>query len=503
MEDYKIRFENICMEFPGVKALDRVSFGILPGTVHVLMGENGAGKSTLMKILSGVQQQTDGKFYVDNKECRFRNQIDAEKNGIAMIYQELSYMPDISVERYLMINHEAIKGGFVIDWKETGRRAQEILDRENLDYDRKEVLKNLSVSDIQLLEIVREISIGGISVLIMDEPTSALSDKEVDRLFHNIDELKKKGLTIIYISHKMDEVFRVADYITVMRDGQHIKTAPASEYTQSSLVELMVGRSVSDVYPKKEVAIGEELLRVENLSSKENNIHNISFSVHAGEILGLGGLMGAGRTETVRCIYGLDKYEQGEIYVRGKKVKIASVSDAIKNGIVMATEDRRRYGLVLCRSIKENVSLSSLGKISKMTVLNRKKEGTIVQDFVGKMRVKTTGIEEDAQHLSGGNQQKVVLSKCLMTEADVLILDEPTRGIDVGAKYEIYELMVELAKQGKGIIMISSETPEFVGMCDRAVVFYKGRISGELSKKDLNQKNVVNLSVGGKHDVSI
>lgn len=499
MEDYKIKFEKICMEFPGVKALDQISFGILPGTVHVLMGENGAGKSTLMKILSGVQQQTSGKFYVDDKACRFRDQVDAEKNGIAMIYQELNYMPDISVERYLTINHEVIWGGFVIDWKKTGKLAQEFLDRENLTYDRKELLKNLSVSDVQLLEIVRAITIGCISVLIMDEPTSALSEKEVERLFHNIDTLKKKGLTIIYISHKMDEVFRVADYITVMRDGQHIKTAPSGEYTPDSLVELMVGRSVSNVYPKQTVKTGKELLRVENLSSKEDNIQNISFSVHAGEILGLGGLMGAGRTETVRCICGLDKYEKGDIYISGKRIKIASVSDAIRNGIIMATEDRRRYGLVLCRSIKENVSLSSLRKISRLSVLDRKKESNIVQDLVKRMRVKTTGLDEDAQHLSGGNQQKIVLSKCLMTQANVLILDEPTRGIDVGAKYEIYELMVDLAKQGKGIIMISSETPEFVGMCDKAVILYKGQVSGELSREELNQKNVVKMSVGGEN----
>lgn len=496
MDDYKIEFKDLCMEFPGVKALDEVSFGIKKGAVHVLMGENGAGKSTLMKILNGAYIPTSGKFFIDGKEQHFKTMLDSENCGIAMIHQELSYMPDMSVERYLMMCRE-VRKGFVINWAKTSAEAQKLLDKEGLNYNRRELLRNMSVSDIQLLEITRAINQKNIDILIMDEPTSALSTSEVDRLFDNIKRLKERGLTIIYISHKMDEIFRIADYITVLRDGHHIKTGPTSEFTEDSLVKLMVGREISNVYPKKDPRIGKEVLRVENLTCNRLNIHNISFSVHEGEILGLGGLMGAGRTETVRCIYGLEKYDSGSIYINGQKVKIHSATDAIKQGIVLATEDRRRYGLVLCRNIKENISLSSLGRISKGSVINNKKERKITLELFDTMKIKAPGLDTLTLTLSGGNQQKVVLSKCLMTQAKIIILDEPTRGIDVGAKYEIYKLMVELAQQGKAIIFISSETPEFIGMTDSACVLYKGKVTGYLDRKELTQEKLITLSVGG------
>lgn len=496
MENDKIQFENMTMAFPGVLALNEVSFGIKKGCTHVLMGENGAGKSTLMKILNGAYMQTSGTIYKDGQPLKLRDSMDAEKNGIAMIHQELNYIPYISVERYLMLCREPQKNGF-INWKAVNREAKEILKEEGLNYNPKTTLRDLSVSDIQLLEITKVIKGRDIEVLIMDEPTSALSSKEVERLFSNIEKLKKKGITIIYISHKMDEIFRVADYITVMRDGCHIKTAAASEFTQESLVKLMVGREISDVYPKETVELGKEILRVEGMASYINRIENISFHVRAGEIVGLGGLMGAGRSETARTLFGLDPIDEGTIYIDGKQVKIGNVVDAIKYGIAMATEDRRRYGLVLCRNIKENISLSSKKKISRLSFINQKREIKLVSELFDKLKIKAPGIRTQVQTLSGGNQQKVVLSKWMMTDTKILILDEPTRGIDVGAKYEIYKLMTEIAKKGIGIIMISSELPEFIGMCDRAYIMYKGRITGELNREEMTQEKIAMLGAGG------
>lgn len=496
-KEYKIWFESVSMEFPGVLAVDDVSFGVKPGVVHVMMGENGAGKSTLMKILNGVNVPSKGKIYISGEEKHFTSAMDAKRNGVAMIYQELSYIPDMTVERYLMLCNEPKKGIF-IDWKAVSREAKRILEDEGLDYDPKMKLRELSVSDIQLLEIIKCIRGENVDVLIMDEPTSALTDKEVGRLFEKIEALKKEGVTILYISHKMDEIFKIADYITVMRDGKEIKTAPASEYNENTLVSLMVGRELSNVYPKEEVPAGEIALEVEHLSSEYARLKDISFHVRAGEIVGLGGLMGAGRSETVRAIYGIDSFDEGTIKVFGKPVHINSVSDAIKAGICMATEDRRRLGLVLCRDIKENISMSSHNKISRGTFINNSLEKQETQLYFDRMSVKAPSIFYLAGTLSGGNQQKVVLGKCLMTDAKVLILDEPTRGIDVGAKWEIYKLMVDLAKKGMAIIMISSELPEFIGMCDRAYIMSNGKIEGELDREHLTQENVVRIAAGGK-----
>lgn len=496
-QDYKIQFDSISMEFPGVLALDQVSFGIRRGSVHVMMGENGAGKSTLMKILNGTYSPTSGQLLVDGRTVKFQSSLEAEKQGISMIYQELNYIPDMSVERYLMLCREPKKGPF-IDWRGVHIQAKRILEEEHLDYDPKTLLRNLSVSDIQLLEITRQIKGNHVEVLIMDEPTSALTNDEVKRLFEDIRELKRRGITIIYISHKMDEIFQIADYITVMRDGKHICTAEASTFTQNSLVKMMVGREITNVYPKEEVPLGDTVLEVENLCSEYTKLKNISFRVRAGEIVGLGGLMGAGRTEVVRAICGLDPYEKGTIKVEGKEVHIYSVADAIENGIVMASEDRRRYGLVLCRSIKENISISSLKRIMKYGFLQVKKEKKIVGDYFSQLKIKAPGLDTEALTLSGGNQQKVVLAKCLMTQAKVLILDEPTRGIDVGAKYEIYKLITRLAKEKIGIVFISSELPEFIGMCDTAYVMYKGQIVDQIDREQMTQENIIMLAAGGK-----
>ena len=331
-KNYKLEFQNISKAFPGVLALDNVSFGIYPGCVHVIMGENGAGKSTLMKIINGVHEKTEGVMLLDGKSVNFRSPGEAEKHGIGMIYQELKYLPDFTVERYLMLGREPGRLG-CINWKQVTAEAKKMLDEAELHYDLKTTLRMLSVSDIQLLEITKVINAEKCDVIIMDEPTSALSNSEVESLFINIEKLKKRGITVIYISHKMDEIFRIADYITVMRDGQHIHTAPASEFTRDSLVTMMVGRAVSDIYPKEALPIGETVLEVKDLNSDFAGLHDINFYARRGEILGLAGLMGAGRTETVRAIFGLDPFTSGEIYVEGKKVSIRTVADASAAGI--------------------------------------------------------------------------------------------------------------------------------------------------------------------------
>lgn len=497
MKEYKLEFKDISKAFPGVLALDKVSFGIYPGCVHVIMGENGAGKSTLMKIINGVHEKTDGEMLLDGKSVNFKNPGEAEKHGIGMIYQELKYLPDFTVERYLMLGREPGKFG-CINWKQVSIEAQKILEGAELKYDLKTTLRTLSVSDIQLLEIAKTISTERCSVIIMDEPTSALSNSEVERLFLNIERLKKSGITVIYISHKMDEIFRIADYITVMRDGQHIHTAPASEFTKDSLVTMMVGRSISDVYPKEIFPLGEKVLEVKKLCSDFTGLRDINFYARKGEILGLAGLMGAGRTETVRAIFGLDPITSGEIYVEGRRVAIHRVADATANGIAMATEDRRRYGLVMCRNIRENISLANLKAFSKWGIMRLKKEKKATDTIAKKLRVKAASTNVRADTLSGGNQQKVVLCKCLLANPKIMILDEPTRGIDIGAKYEIYRLMTEMAQKGMCIIMISSELPEFIGMCDRCYTMYNGHITGELQREEMTQERVMQLITSEK-----
>ncbi len=497
--EYKLRFEGISKVFPGVVALDEVSFGVHKGTVHVLMGENGAGKSTLMKIINGTQQQTAGRMYLDGKEVSFRSVYEAGQHGIGMICQELSYIPDMTIEKYLMLcrEHRRRVPGF-IDWPKTRAAARALLEREGLSYDPRLTMREISISDIQILEITKCISNDNIDVLIMDEPTSALSNKEVARLFDRIRILKEKGITILYISHKMDEIFQIADEITVMRDGRHIHTAPASEYTPESMVTMMVGRRIDDVYPKEPVAFGEKVLEVRDFSTRYTNVSGLNFYVRAGEIVGLAGLMGAGRTETARGLFGMDALESGQILLDGKPVNIRSVPDAVRCGIVMATEDRRRYGMIGCRSISENIALPNLRKLSRGPFVDRRKERRHVAEMFRRLRIKAPSEQTEAKTLSGGNQQKVVLAKWLLAKPRVLILDEPTRGIDVGAKYEIYRLMSQMAKEGIAILLISSELPEFIGMCDRCYTMYNGRMNGELSRAEMTQERIMMHCAGGK-----
>ena len=488
-----MRVSGINKSFPGVKALDNVNFAVRKGTVHALCGENGAGKSTLMKIINGIYKADSGQIFLDEKPVTIKDPIQARDYGIAMIAQELNYGPEMSIEENLFLGRLPVTKFGNVDWKRVRRETIEFLRQENLPYKPDQKLKTLTVSDIQMLEIIKAIS-NNAKIVIMDEPTSAITNREVEVLFGKIAELKKKGVSIIYISHKMEEVFRIADDITVLRDGKTVETHPASEIDLDKVIALMVGRKMDNVYPKEEVEIGEPILEIEGLGSK-GVFKDINFKANKGEIVGFAGLMGAGRTETMRAIFGLDPYDEGKIKVHGKEVTIKKVSDSIAQKVVMLSEDRRRYGIIPIRSVMENASISSLDKIIYGGRWHPKVEKELVGKYFEKMHVKTPSLETAIQGLSGGNQQKVLLAKWMLRDPDVLILDEPTRGIDVGAKFEIYRLMTDLVKEGKTVIMVSSELPELIGMCDRIYIMNKGRITGCLNKDEFSQETIMRYAM--------
>lgn len=494
MENIKMRVSGIEKSFPGVKALDNIDFAVRKGTVHALCGENGAGKSTLMKIINGLYKPDSGTIFIDEKPVDIKNPIQAQAHGIAMIAQELNYVPEMSIEENLFLGRMPVNGFGKIDWKKVRRETLKFLEQEGLPYNPEQKLKTLTVSDIQMLEIIKAIS-NNAQIVIMDEPTSAITNKEVEVLFDKIADLKVRGVSIIYISHKMEEVFKIADDITVLRDGTVVETHLASDIDLDTVITLMVGRKMDNVYPKVEVLHGEPIIEVSSLGS-EGVFKDISFYAKKGEIIGFAGLMGAGRTETMRAIFGLDPYDQGSIKLHGKEVKIRSVQDSIENKLVMLSEDRRRYGIVPIRSVMENASLSSLDKFIYGGRSHPVQERKIVGEYFQKMNVKTPTLDTAIQALSGGNQQKVLLAKWMLRDPDVLILDEPTRGIDVGAKFEIYKLMTNLVSQEKTVIMVSSELPELIGMCDRIYVMNKGRITGCLKKNEFSQEAIMRFATG-------
>ncbi len=493
MENIKLRVSQIEKSFPGVKALDKIDFAVKKGTVHVLCGENGAGKSTLMKIINGIYQPDSGQIYIDEKPVTINNPIQARNLGISMIFQEMNYVPEMTVEENIFLGNLPVNKFGRVDWKEVRRHTKELLAAEKLPYSPTTLLKDLSVSDIQMLEIIKAISYKS-DIIIMDEPTSAITQKEVEKLFVKINELKARGVCIIYISHKLDEIFQIADEITVFRDGAVVETHPKEELDIEAVITLMVGRKLTNKYPKEDVQIGEDMLQVENLSGKQ--FDNVNFHVKKGEIVGFAGLMGAGRTEVMRSIFGLDPKTSGVIKIKGKDVTIKNVEQSINNGLVMLSEDRRRYGIIPIRSVRENTTLSFLQKVFYGLRYHKKVEQQVVSDIFGRMRVKTPTLETVIGSLSGGNQQKVVLAKWMIRNPDILILDEPTRGIDVGAKYEIYKLMTEFAKAGKVVIMVSSELPELIGMCDRMYVMNKGAIAGEIERKEFSQELIMKYATG-------
>lgn len=491
-QEIKLRVSGIEKSFPGVKALDKIEFQVRKGTVHALCGENGAGKSTLMKIINGIYKPDAGQIFIDEKPVKIQNPIQARNLGIAMIAQELNYVPEMSIEENLFLGRLPVTKIGSVDWKKLRKETVEFLKQEKLPYAPDQKLKTLTVSDIQMLEIIKAIS-NNAEIIVMDEPTSAITQREVEMLFQKIEMLKKKGVSIIYISHKLDEVFQIADDITVFRDGTVVESHPASEMDMDQVIALMVGRKMENVYPKEEVQIGEKLLEVKDLY-QPNIFKDINFEVHKGEIVGFAGLVGAGRTEVMRALFGLDPYESGEIIIDDESVEIHKVDDSIQHSMVMLSEDRRRYGIIPVRSVMENASISSLEKFIYKGRAHEEEEKKVVTEYFEKMNVKTPSLETPIQSLSGGNQQKVLLAKWMLREPKVLILDEPTRGIDVGAKFEIYKLMTELAKQKKAVIMVSSELPELIGMCDRIYVMNQGKITGELNKKDFSQETIMKFA---------
>lgn len=502
----KLRVENINKSFPGVKALDDVSFQVKKGTLHAICGENGAGKSTLMKIINGIYKPDSGSIYIDGKEVQIHNPIEARSLGVSMIFQELNYMPELSIEESLFVGNWPKSKYKTVDWKTIRKKTIELMEKEGLSYKPETKLKDLSVSDIQMLEILKAISYNS-EIIIMDEPTSAITQREVEVLFQKINELKDRGTAIVYISHKMDEIFRIADEITVFRDGTVVDSRPVKEYDMDTIIAQMVGRKMEETYPKEIIEIGDKVLEVENLSS-HRKFEGVSFDLKEGEIIGFAGLMGAGRTEVMRAIFGLDSFESGTVKIRGNRVTIKNPSDSIKNKMVMLSEDRRRFGIIPVRSIRENVSIASLKQFIYNGRLHKDEEINTVSEYCNRMNVKAPNIETRIESLSGGNQQKVVLSKWMVRNPDIMILDEPTRGIDVGAKYEIYKLMVEFTKENKGLIMVSSELPELIGMCDRIYVMAKGKIQGMLTRDQFTQEKIMefatatNLSRGESNGIS-
>ncbi|HAS73447.1 MAG TPA: D-xylose ABC transporter ATP-binding protein [Clostridiales bacterium UBA8960] len=493
--DVKLRVSNIEKSFPGVKALDKIEFSVRKGTVHVLCGENGAGKSTLMKIINGIYQPDSGQILIDGKEVKIKNPIQARHLGISMIFQELNFIPEMTIEESLFVGNWPKDKFGKVDWPEIRKRTLELLRAENLNYKPDTRLKDLTVSDIQMLEILKAISYQS-DIIIMDEPTSAITQKEVDVLFRKIFELKSRGAAIIYISHKMDEIFKIADDITVFRDGKVIDSKPKEALDIDTVISLMVGRKLGNDFPKITVPIGESILSVEQLCGMK--FKEVSFDLRKGEIIGFAGLMGAGRTEVMRAIFGLDPVRSGKITMHGKPVKIRNVKDSIDQKVVMLTEDRRRYGILPVRSVRENISITNLSKFIYKGKLHAKEEFDSVKYYCDKMKVKTPTYETAISSLSGGNQQKVLLAKWLITDPEVFIVDEPTRGIDVGAKYEIYKLISDLVSEGKSVIMVSSELPELIGMCDRIVVMAKGEVMGILDKSDFSQENIMRLATSTK-----
>ena len=488
MSEYLLELKGVCKSFPGVKALDNVQLALRPGTVHALMGENGAGQSTLMKCLFGIYKMDAGEIYMNGQKIQVDNPDEAMKLGIAMVHQELQPVPARSVAENLFLGRFPVKkiGPIqMIDHKKMYEDTAYWLHEVKMDFNPKAMLGDLSIGQMQSVEIAKAVSHQA-KVVIFDEPTSSLSDNEVEALFRIMNDLRDKGVAMVYISHKMDEIKRIADDITIMRDGTYVGTWPASELTTDQIIAKMVGRELTNVYPERKNEPGDVILEVNDLCSiHENSFQHVSFNLRKGEILGFGGLVGAQRTELLEGVFGIRGIESGEIKINGTPVKIKKPSDAMKAGIGLITEDRRGNGIFGCLSIKDNVGVSVYNKYLKAGfVLDHKRINGVVDDSIKKLRIKTPNMKEHIANLSGGNQQKVIVARWLANDPDILIMDEPTRGIDVGAKHEIYEIMNDLAAQGKAIIMISSEMAELLGMSDRVYVMCDGKLRGEITEKE-------------------
>ncbi|SMB99478.1 xylose ABC transporter ATP-binding protein [Thermanaeromonas toyohensis ToBE] len=505
MSEYILEMRNITKVFPGVKALDNVTFRVRKGEIHGLCGENGAGKSTLMKILSGVYPYGtyEGDIVIEGEVKRFRNIKDSERAGIAIIYQELALVKYMTVGENIFLGEEPARAG-IINWTKVYADTRAILRELNMDINPYTKVMNLGIGHQQMVEIAKAISKRA-KILILDEPTSALTEAEVEHLLNILRDLKNRGVTCIYISHKLQEVLKIADTITILRDGKTVHTDKTENLTEDRIISFMVGRELTQRFPRVKHIPGEVVMEVKNLTVYDPEIptkkvvDNVSFAVKKGEILGIAGLMGAGRTEMALAIFGAYPGKvTGEIYLNGRKLTIRNPEEAIRSGIAYLSEDRKRYGLIPLMDVQENITLPSLHKMSRWGVINTNQKIKIAQDLVNDLRIKTPSLMQKVMNLSGGNQQKVVLAKWLTAQPQVLILDEPTRGIDVGAKFEIYTLMNELIEKGVCVIMISSELPEILGMSDRILVLHEGRITGEFNQREADQEKIMHCATGGR-----
>ena len=491
----QIEMRGIDKAFGSNQVLKHAGFELRDGEIHALMGENGAGKSTLMKILTGVYTRDAGTVTVDGQEVVYKNPQEAERAGIVFIYQELNVLFDLTVEENLFMGKEITKGFGVCDKKAMRAKAQEVMDKMGVHIPVNAVMSDLSVGQQQLVEICKALMVDA-KVLIMDEPTAALTESETKVLFEVIESLKAKGVSIVYISHRMEEIFQLCDRITILRDGQYVGTRNICDITMDDVVQMMIGREIGERYPQRDAEIGGEVLRVEGLTH-EKMFRDVSFSVRAGEVLGVSGLMGAGRTEIMQAIFGNLPTIGGKVFIEGKEVHIHNPRQAIAAGIGFITEDRKTEGLLLEKSIAENIEICNLNKVSEKSVLSRKKSAELVKKGINEFRIKCFGPDHECYNLSGGNQQKVVLAKWIYTDPKILILDEPTRGVDIGAKKEIYSVINDLAARGVAVIMVSSELPEVLGMSDRIMVVHEGCVTGIIDGKDADQAKVMTLATGG------
>ncbi len=496
MSDTVLKMSGITKSYFGVKALDGVSLDVRKGEVHALMGENGAGKSTLMKILTGLVKPDAGEIEFEGSKLQIADPQAALKLGIAMIHQELNPIPEMTVAENIFLGREPrYPGTPFIRRKQLEEQTSRLLEEFQFRAGPNTKVGSLSVAQKQMLEIIKAISYNA-KLIIMDEPTSALSENEVKTLFQTIDRLKKQGVPVVYISHRMEEIFSITDRITVLRDGKLIGDRNTRETDVDGLISMMVGRPLDAIYPKEDAPVGETVLEVRGLT-RLPYFKDISFSVRQGEILGIAGLMGAGRSEVMRALFGIDRADGGEVLMSGEKIRVKHPSDAIRHGIAFVTEDRKELGLVLSRSIRENMTLSSLSRISAGPFVSRSAEASACDDMLAGIRIKMNRMEQEVLTLSGGNQQKVVIAKWLLTSPKLLILDEPTRGIDVGAKAEIYRMMSKLAREGLAIVMVSSELPEVLGMSDRILVMGEGEIRGEFLRGEITQEQILECALGG------
>lgn len=487
--------KGVSKEFPGVKALDNVDFDVRKGEVLALAGENGAGKSTLMKILSGSYTRDSGSIEFCGKQVEIRNPRDAEKLGLSIIYQELNILQGLSVAENIFIGRQPRLKNGLVDWKKMYKDAEALFQQLGIKMDVRRKVLGMSIAQQQMIEIAKAVSIDA-KLVIMDEPTSSLTDRETQILFNIINELRSRGVAVIFITHRLDEIFTIADRITVLRDGCTIGTRDVKSTTKAELISMMIGREMTKQFPPRDAVIGSELLRVENVSDGKK-VKGVSFSVARGEVLGFAGLVGAGRTETMRMIFGADKRVSGDIYLDGQKVSIRSPQDSVKHKIAFVTENRKTEGLLLNKPVYLNVVMVALEKVMKFRLLSHKLERERSDQYVKELNIATSSIDKKTIFLSGGNQQKVVVAKWLMSDSDVIILDEPTRGIDVGAKREIYEIINNLAAAGKAIIVISSDMEEILGISDRIAVMHEGRLAGIVPREEATQQLISEYAIGG------